>query len=95
MLINAGDAELVCGGGREAGDGLAGDGDRAGVGLVGAGDDLDERALAGAVFAEERVDLAGVELEIDAAERARAAEGFGELAKLEEGRHRKGNADLR
>ena len=33
--------------------------DRAGVGLVDAGQDLDQRALAGAVLADERVDLAG------------------------------------
>jgi len=78
-------------GGSEVGDGLSVEGDGAGVGLVRAGDDLDERAFAGAVFAEERVHFAGAEIEVDPAERPRAAKGFGELAELEQrGRHRCG-----
>jgi hypothetical protein len=49
--------------------------------LVGAGNDLDERAFARAVFAEEGVDLARLQIEVDAAERTGAAEGFRQLAK--------------
>ena len=39
----------------------------AGVALHGAGEDLDQRALAGAVLAGQAVDLAGAQLEVDAA----------------------------
>src|SRR5881628_2794757 len=39
------------------------DGQRAGVGALGARDDLDEGGLAGAVLADERVHLAGREIE--------------------------------
>ena len=46
----------------------------AGVRLVDAGEDLDERALAGAVLADERVDLAGPQLERDVVERLGRAE---------------------
>jgi hypothetical protein len=83
LLVNAGDAERAGGGGSEVGDGVAGEGDRAAVGLVRAGDDFDERAFAGAVFAEERVDFAGPQIEIDSAQRTHAAVIFDELAKFE------------
>ena len=41
----------------------------AGVGLVVAGEDLDQRRLAGAVLADERVDLAGGDVDADVVER--------------------------
>jgi hypothetical protein len=62
---------------------VAGEGDRAAIGLVRAGDDFDERAFAGAVFAEERMDFAGPQIEIDSAQRTHAAVIFDELAKFE------------
>ena len=46
------------------------------VGLVDAGDDLDQRRLAGAVLAHQRMDLAGPKVERDAVERLDAGEGF-------------------
>ena len=58
---------------RAAGRSRAGNADRlalpadlAGIGMQHAIDDLDQRALAGAVLAEQRMDLAGQDLEIDA-----------------------------
>ena len=47
-------------------DGLALPADLAGIGLQHAVDDLDQRALAGAVLAEQRVDLAGQDSQVDA-----------------------------
>ena len=46
------------------------------VGPVDAGDDLDQRRLAGAVLAHQRVDLAGLEVERDVVERLDAGEGL-------------------
>ena len=48
----------------------------AGVGTVDAAEDLDERGFAGAVLAEQRVDLAGPQLEVHAVERHDAAEAL-------------------
>src|SRR5262249_29422155 len=56
---------------RPVADRLAVDEDLAGVGRDGAGDDLAQRRLARAVLADERVDLAGGELEADVGERDR------------------------
>lgn len=70
-------------GGREVGDGLAGECDRAAVGGVGTRDDFDERTFAGPIFAEERVDLAGVEIKIDSTQGTHAAVIFYQLAKSE------------
>ena len=53
-----------------------------------AGDDLDERGFARAIFAEQRVDFARLQVKIHAAQRAHAAEGFGEGAEFEQGRGR-------
>ena len=53
----------------------------AGIGRDDAAGDLDQRALARAVFAEERMHLAGAEFEVDAAERADAGVGFGDVTK--------------
>ena len=57
-----------------------------------AGDDLNERAFARAVFAEQGVDLAGLKIEIHAAKRTHATVVFYELAECEEGG--KGHAGL-
>ena len=63
---------------------FAADGEGAGVGLVRAGDNFDQRALARAVFAEQRVDFAGLQGEIDPAQGPGAAERFGDGAEFEE-----------
>src|SRR5207237_1400695 len=59
LLVDGGDAEVAGADGVVVGDGLAVDFQGAGVGGDGAGDDLDERGLAGAVLADQGVDLAG------------------------------------
>src|SRR6266568_2790005 len=51
-----------------------------------AGDDLHQRALSSAVFADETMDLAGGEREVDAPERLDAAEGLRDLVQFEDGR---------
>jgi hypothetical protein len=45
---------------------------RARVGRKRAGDEVDQRALAGAIFAEEHVDFAGAQIEVDVVERENA-----------------------
>ena len=60
--------------------------DFAGVGLVDAGQDFDQRRFAGAVLAQQRVDLAAADVEIDVIER----EGPGEA--LDESGHRRSDA---
>src|SRR5688500_10981138 len=50
--------------------------------------DADERRLAGAILADERMDLAGMEIEIDAIERANAGERFPQPPRGEERRLR-------
>ena len=50
---------------------LAGEADLAGVGLVDARQDFDQRRFAGAVLAEQRMDLAATDVEIDVIERER------------------------
>src|SRR5690606_34511599 len=54
----------------------AADGDPAGVGRVGAGEHLDQRALAGAVLAQQHVHLATAQIEVHAVERDHAGEGL-------------------
>ena len=61
------------------------DAQAAAIGDMDAGDDLHQRALAGAVLADEAVDLALAQREVDAAERLHPTEGFGDLDKLQEG----------
>ena len=51
--------------------------------LVDAGEDLDQRRLAGAVVAEEAMDLAGIDLDVDVAERDHRAEMLGDAAELD------------
>ena len=55
-------------------DHFAVDFDRSGVGLMGAGDDLDQRRFACAIFAEQRVDFAGVRVERHSFQRADGVE---------------------
>jgi len=55
---------------------LAANGQQAAVGLVHAAEDLDQRRLAGTVLADERVHLAGVQLQRDVVESADAGEGL-------------------
>jgi len=50
----------------------------AGVGSEGAGDDVDQGRLAGAVLAEQHVDLASPEVEIDIIQRQHAREALGD-----------------
>ena len=64
---------------------LAVEPDRPAVGLMDAGEDLDQRALAGAVLADECVDLAGQEIERHVVESLRRGEPLGDPAKLRAG----------
>ena len=57
---------------------------------VHAGDDLHQRAFAGAVLAGEAVDLAGLQREIDAAQRLDAAERLGDAGQFEPRRRHRG-----
>ena len=84
MLVNAGNAERARNGGCKLGDELAFDCNRAAIRRVGARDDFNERAFACAIFAKERVDLAGTKIKIDSAQGAHAAVIFYDLAKGEE-----------
>ena len=61
LLVDRRDAEALRLGGAADGHRLAVEQDLAAVGLVDAGDDLDQRRLAGAVLAEQRMDLARIE----------------------------------
>ena len=70
--------------------GAAGQQDLAAIGLMDAGDDLDQRRFAGAVLAEQGVDLAGIEGERDVLERLRGVEPLGDVAHLEDGRRAAG-----
>ena len=76
LLVDGGDAVAL--GGLDVGelDGLAVDEDAAGVRLVDAGHHLDQRGLAGAVLAEEHLDLAGADLHGDVVDDGDRAEGF-------------------
>ena len=54
---------------------------------MGARNDLDERALARAVFAEQGVHLTRLQGEIDPVQRRDGAETFGDVAHLKHDRH--------
>ncbi len=60
------------------------DQDLAAVRLIDAGDDLDQRRLACAVLAEQRMNLAGADVERDAAQRAHAGKALLEVAHHEQ-----------
>ena len=70
--------------GRRSVDRLAVDADRPGVGAQHAGEDLDERRLAGAVGAEQGVDLAGRDREVDGAQGDDRAERLGDGGGLQQ-----------
>ena len=59
--------------------------DLATVGLMDAGDDLDQRRLAGAVLAQQRVDFAGMERERDVVEGLCRVEALGDAADIQNG----------
>ena len=92
LLVDRGDAELHRGLRRGQRDGLALPEDLALVGLVAGGEHLDQGRLAGAVLPQQAVDLAGTDVEVDAAEREHAGEALHDAAHLEErGRGRLGH----
>ena len=66
--------------------------DFAGVRRIDAGQDLDQRRLAGAVLAEQRMDLAAAQIEIDRVERERSGEMLGQAGDLEQRAGRRGAA---
>ena len=76
FLEDRGDAGGLRGARIVKADGLALQQHFAGVRREHAGEDVHERRLAGAVLAEQRVDLAALEVEIDAAQRLHAAEAL-------------------
>ena len=65
----------------------------AGVRRVDTGEDFDQRRLAGAVLAEQRVDFAAPDVEIDAVERQRSGESLGEARHFEKPAGRRGVLD--
>ena len=74
ILVDEGDRQGV----RPRMDGLSGEPDLARVGAVDSGQDFYQRGLAGAVLAEQRVDLAAADVEIDMIERQRRREALDE-----------------
>ncbi|MGY4253815.1 hypothetical protein ACVI1L_000883 [Bradyrhizobium sp. USDA 4516] len=74
VLIDDGDACLARSSRTVERSWFAGDLDRAAVGRVDTTKDLDQRGLAGPVLAQQRVHLAGPDLEVDVAQRPHAAE---------------------
>ena len=65
---------------------LAVDADRPVVGRVDAGEHLHQRRLAGAVLADDRVDLAGAQVEVDAVQHLDADEALADARHLEQRR---------
>ena len=55
----------------------------AGIGRIGAGDDVDQRRLAGAVFAEQDVNLAAPKIEVDAVQRDDAGKPLRDVGEIE------------
>ena len=51
---------------------------------IGAGEDIDQRRLAGAVLAEQRLDLAGTQIEVDRIEREHAWKALGDALQAQE-----------
>ena len=79
FLVDRDDPLSLGVGGRRHHGRFAVDEDLTTVGMVEPGDDLDQRRLPCAVLAEQRVDLAGVQLDLRVVERQRAAEALGHL----------------
>ena len=89
LLVNAGDAKFVRRGRGKFFDALTVDLNGAAIGLVRAGDDLDERGLARAVLAEERVNFPCPQIKRHPLQSPHRAEVFGDGLELEQwrGRH--------
>ena len=85
LLIDGRHAERAGERRREVTDGLAPNLERPRIGPLGAAQDFDQRRFAGAVFADDRVYLAGEEIERHPAKRARAGERLRDGRCLEEG----------
>src|ERR1043166_2243268 len=64
---------------------LAVEQDRAAVRLMDAGQEVDQRALAGAVFAAERVGLASPQIEVYPIERPHSGKSLGDASQFEDG----------
>ena len=64
--------------------GLAVEPDLAGIGSMDAGEYLDQRRLAGAVFAEQRVDFPALHDQIDVVKRQRARKSLADPAQAEQ-----------
>jgi hypothetical protein len=79
---------------RAQADGLAAQNHLALIVGVHAGDDLHQRALAGAVFADQGVDLALFQGEIHALQRMHAAEALGDGPHLQDRRRTRGHRRL-
>ena len=86
LLVHRRDAELEARDRVRDGDRLAVEEDLALGRLVGAGEHLDERRLAGAVLAQQAVDLAGPDLQVDAVERPGSRELLHDAAHLQQRR---------
>ena len=89
VLVDGLDAVRAGGPDRVEADALAADDHIAPVLLVEAAQDLDERALAGSVVADEPEHLALAQDEVDAAEDDERAEALGHAAHLERGSSRR------
>ncbi len=83
LLVDRGDAAILCFPRREVVDNDAIERDRAGIGLEDAGDKVDPRALARAVLADQAVNLSCQDLKGDAVQNDVAGERLGEPVGLE------------
>ena len=83
LLVDHRDAGRLGRGGRAEVDVLAVEAEHAPVALVHAGDDLDQRRLAGAVLADQRVDRATVDRQAAGGQGHHGSEGLGDVAQLE------------
>ena len=84
VLEHRGETAAASIAGAAQGGRLAVDADRSGVGAQHAGEDLDERRLAGAVGAEQGVDLAGGDGQVDGAQGDDRAERLGDGGGLQQ-----------
>ena len=86
FLMNGGNARLAGVMRGRKGHRCAADADFAFVRLVNAGHDFDQRGLARTIFADQRSDLAGIELERDIVQRPHAGETLGDAGEGEDRR---------
>ena len=84
VLVDGGDPKLQCVARAGHGDRLAAEADLAGGRRVHAGEHLDQRRLARAVVADERDDLAGMDVEVDVGQRRDGAEVLADAAQAED-----------